>query len=111
MIVRPKHFKFRIEAQHEHERILDEIGMPPEFKEALIPEDSFAPFFVTAPDYCFYCGEKLTIPAVMWNGRHPTDKDALAEVWLHPSCAEHFVTGLRRDIAELRDASHPADEK
>ena len=111
MIVRPEHFKFRDETQREQERILGELGMPPELKESLVPPETSDPLFVTAPEYCFFCGEKLTIPAVMWHGRHSTDNNAPAEVWLHPTCAERLVAGLRRDVEKLKGVAHPADDE
>jgi hypothetical protein len=111
MIVRPEHFKFRVEAQREQGRELGDLGISAELTESLIPAETADPFFTSAPDYCFFCGEKLTVPAVMWHGRHPTNRNAQAEVWLHPSCAERLVSGLRQDVEELKAAKGPTEDK
>jgi hypothetical protein len=41
------------------------------------------------PSVCFLCGEKLTVPCVMWVG--PVDiKSTAGELWLHRECAREF---------------------
>jgi hypothetical protein len=101
MIIRPEHFQFRIEAQHQQEQVLEELGMS-DLRESLAPEESFQPFVTSSPCYCFVCNEKLTIPAIMWKGFAPQE-GAGDELWLHPACTGQLVSGLKRDVDELNE--------
>ena len=100
MIIKSEHFDFRVQASREQQRVLGEVGLSSDASEEIAAAAGL-PLIGKAPDFCFYCGERLTIPAVMWQGRHPTRRDAPSELWLHPTCAEKFVSGLNRDIDEL----------
>lgn len=57
-------------------------------------EPGGVPFFESAPSECFCCGEKLTIPCVMWHGATGQD------IWLHPPCALNLAMGLVNDVEE-----------
>lgn len=46
------------------------------------------------PDHCFYCGETLSLPCIMWQA----DFD---QAYFHPECAKRFAEGLLNDVAEL----------
>jgi len=52
---------------------------------------------------CFFCGRKLTIPAVMWEGHDDS-------IWMHPDCVEKLSHRLMRDVRELRKGKAYADE-
>ena len=44
---------------------------------------------------CFFCGEPLTFPLVMWAG-------AEDKIFLHPLCAEDLHFRMARDIWDAR---------
>jgi len=70
MIIRSKHFQYPIKKQHKQEKILKELGLTDAF------ELSHDPFITSSPCHCFVCEEKLTIPAIMWNGFEPWNRAA-----------------------------------
>ena len=100
MIVRSKHFEFDLERSRETEHLAADETLSKDQRERVRAAGDDQPFLADAASHCFYCGEKLTIPAIMWNGRSGGGKDA-AEVWLHPKCAAALATGLSRDAEEL----------
>lgn len=50
---------------------------------------------------CFYCGEFLQDPAVMWNGNDGQT------IYLHGDCVYRWLPGLVRDATELRYVGKP----
>jgi hypothetical protein len=58
----------------------------------VLPKDIAAvdPVFLRVPDKCFLCGEKLTLPAVMWNGCD-------SQLWLHAKCVFPLCAPLLYD--------------
>jgi len=46
-------------------------------------------------EFCFFCGEKLTLPMVMWHGSNHS------EIWLHPNCVRPFCNRMMRDFNQL----------
>lgn len=109
MIVRPEHF----DSTRDNEATA--LAKDPAFSSAeksLLRElGREEPFFTEPPTFCFYCGEKLTIPAIMWHGRHPTIVNETSEIWLHPKCAEAFCARLARDLNEFKLGKETADKK
>lgn len=57
-------------------------------------------------EFCFFCGEKLTLPMVMWHGRNHRDD---ADIWLHPNCVRPFCNRLMRDFNQFVIGKDDAD--
>jgi len=110
MIVRSEHFGFDRDKARDIKRLAHDQTLCQEQRDLIAQGGLDQPFFTEPASHCFYCGEKLTIPAVMWNGRNTSGKDA-AEVWLHPKCAEAFCAHLARDLGELKFGKRAADKK
>ncbi len=110
MIVRPEHFEFDRSKAREIEQIANEPALSESDRDLIRGAGEVRPFLTETASHCFYCGEKLTIPAIMWNGRTRDGKDA-AEIWLHPKCAEAFCARLARDLNELELGKQTADKK
>jgi len=111
MIVRPQHFAFDRGKQHE----IDKLGVDQELTEDqrdfVTKLGTDQPFFAEAQSYCFYCAEKLTVPAIMWHGNDGKHSGNTIEIWLHPKCADQLSAGIRRDVNELRIGQKIADEQ
>ncbi len=57
------------------------------------------PFDLSAAGHrCFFCGEFLVDPAVMWSGYH----DGSGNIYLHPDCVVEWMPRVMRDALELR---------
>ncbi len=110
MIVRPKHFEFDREKSRELAELADDQTLSKEQRDLIPKSDMDQPFFTEPATHCFYCGEKLTIPAVAWNGHDRRSADAV-DIWLHPKCAEHLSARLSRDADELKIGKQGADER
>lgn len=110
MIVRSKHFEFDREKSCERRQLAGDQTLSEEQRDLISEAGIDQPFFTEPATHCFYCGEKLTIPAVMWNGHDKHAANPL-EVWLHPKCAEDFCARLSRDTNELKLGKERADEK
>ncbi len=110
MIVRPEHFEFDRDKSRELTELARDRKLSGEQRDLVNDATNDQPFFSEAASHCFYCGEKLTIPAVMWNGRDGGSADA-AEIWLHPKCAEQLCARLNRDVNELKVGRELANEK
>lgn len=110
MIVRSDHFEFDRSKARETERLANDPALTANERDVIRDAGEVQPFFTEAASHCFYCGQKVTIPAVMWNGRRSDGNDA-AELWLHPKCAEAFCARLTRDADELKFGKERADEK
>lgn len=55
------------------------------------------PFGLSAAGHrCFYCGQFLQDPAVMWNGNDGQT------IYLHGACVEAWIPGLLIDASELQ---------
>jgi len=50
---------------------------------------------------CFHCGNKLSLPCIMWNGSHPAGNDEFFQIWLHPKCVEDLFMRIFRDAEEI----------
>lgn len=62
--------------------------------------NSFVEQFVK--DKCFFCGEKLTIPALMWHGNSSDSKGF--PMCLHLDCVEDFANRIVIDVKRFRDS-------
>jgi len=62
------------------------------------------PFDLSAVGHrCFFCGEFLVDPAVMWSGNNEKGQ----QIYLHGECVLKWQPGLMRDGLELRHAGRP----
>jgi len=52
---------------------------------------------------CFYCGEAVQNPAIMWHG----NDDRNTDIYFHPDCVIQWTVGIWRDALELRYPSLP----
>lgn len=110
MIVRPKHFDVDRDKQRELDKLASDETLTLEQQNLVDEVGTDQPFFIAVHSYCFYCAEKLTVPAIMWSGcegQHAGDKN---EIWLHPTCAEQLSQRIVRDVNELRIGKQKADE-
>jgi hypothetical protein len=64
--------------------------------------DEHTVMFHNPPSRCFKCGERLTVPCVMWNGI--PDK-----IWLHSDCAEHLGERLIHDSKQKGNYPTPKE--
>jgi hypothetical protein len=105
MLVQPHHFDYRRASDNDHSLTADE-------KAAMLEAGLDSPWAVCGhgyaalhepPQVCYYCGDKLTIPAVMWYGHYE-------RIWMHPVCAEKLSHRLMRDVRELRKGKAYADQ-
>jgi hypothetical protein len=48
-------------------------------------------------DPCFRCGDKLSVPFVMWSGLDGNEKTESTEIALHTSCAQALGANLIAD--------------
>lgn len=111
MIVRPEHFEFNRQRSRELKELDTDQTLTEEQKKILRELGSDRPFFTSAPSFCFFCGEKLTVPSVMWSGRSGEKDGDPVEIWLHPKCGEQFCARLGRDVTELKLGKKLADEE
>jgi hypothetical protein len=54
---------------------------------------------------CFFCGEFLTDPGVMWHGGNGET------VYFHGACVLDWTPRIMRDALELKYADHPCQKK
>ena len=107
MIVRPEHFDST--RDNEAAALAKDPALSSAEKSLLRELGREEPFFTEPPTFCFYCGEKLTIPAIIWHGRHATIVNETSEIWLHPRCAEQLTATMARDVNELKIGKSAAD--
>jgi len=111
VIIRPEHFAFdREKLQHLLQLGIDET-LTPEQKKLVSELGTAEPFFTEVQSFCFYCGEKLTVPAVAWHGASGKQTGDAIEIWLHPKCAEQLSARIQRDVNELKIGKKQADEQ
>jgi hypothetical protein len=111
MIVRPRHFAFNPEKQRQLDSLQVDPALTQEQKDLVNEIGTDQPFFTDVQSFCFYCAEKLTVPAVVWSGSNGREPGGSAEIWLHPKCAEHLCARLSRDADELKIGKHNANER
>ena len=111
MIVRPKHFGFNPEKQRKLDELAIDETLTAQQQELIGDLATDEPFFTDVHSYCFYCGQKLTIPAIAWHGGGGNNPGDTIEVWLHPKCAEQFAARIQRDVNELTLGKQAADEQ
>jgi hypothetical protein len=111
MIVRPEHFAFERDRKREIDELVTDQTLTQDQRDLVSEVGTDRPFFSEVQSFCFYCGEKLTVPAVMWNGNHGKHSGDPLEIWLHPKCAEQLSARMARDVNELRLGKKSADEQ
>ena len=111
MIIRPKDFAFDLAKQHQLEQLAIDKSLTQEQREIIGEHGTAEPFATEVQSFCFYCSEKLTVPAVVWHGCDGKHAGDTAEIWLHPKCAEQFSGRIQRDINELKTGKQKADEQ
>lgn len=111
MIVRPEQFAFDREKRRETDRLATDETLSNEQRDLVSGLADDQPFFSEVQSYCFYCGEKLTIPAVMWHGNDGKNSGDPVEIWLHPKCAENLSARITRDTSELKVGKEKADQQ
>lgn len=100
MIVRSNDFEFDRGKSREIAALARDETLSPEQRGLIHATGKDQPFITDPASHCFYCGQKLTIPAIMWAGRSGDGKEP-SDIWLHPKCAEALASGLGRDAEEL----------
>lgn len=111
MIVRSNHFQYDRDNAREIQELASDKTLSQEQRDLVAELGTDQPFFTEVQSYCFYCGERLTVPAVMWHGNDGKRSGEPAEIWLHPKCAEQLSARIQRDINELKLGKKSADEQ
>lgn len=97
MLIHPKDFEHKYEDQRREraycEAAVQRGELSKEDAEKICADHRFAPVFMgPISEFCFFCGNKLTIPCIMWHGNTGD------EIYMHPSCTELLIQGLTSDI-------------
>src|SRR5437016_3291271 len=111
MIVRPKHFEFDREKQRQLEQLATDETLSQDQRELASELGTNQPFITEVHCFCFYCAEKLTVPAIVWHGCAGKTAGDATEIWLHPKCAEQLSARIQRDVNELKIGKKQADEQ
>jgi hypothetical protein len=111
MIVRPNHFRFDRQKQRQLDELAVDETLTSDQQELIGELGVDQPFFNDVQSFCFYCSEKLTVPAVAWHGSNGESRGDAVEIWLHPKCAEHLAARIQRDVNELKSGKRSADEQ
>lgn len=111
MIIRPKHFAFDLEKQRHLEQLAADETLTGDERELVSEHGTVQPFITDLRSFCFYCAEKLTVPAVAWHGCNGEHAGETTEIWLHPKCAEQLSARIQRDVNELNIGKQKADEE
>lgn len=111
MIVRPADFAFDLEKHRQLKQLATDQTLTEEQREIIDEHATAQPFVTEVKSFCFYCAEKLTVPAVAWRGCDGQHGGNTIEIWLHPNCAEQFFARLQRDVNELNIGKQKADEQ
>ena len=111
-IIRPEYFAWDLEKQRQLEQLARDETLSEDVRELIGDfETTSHPFVTEVQSYCFFCAEKLTIPAIIWHGADGNTCGDAVEIWLHPKCAEQLSARLQRDVNELRIGKKSADEQ
>jgi hypothetical protein len=111
MIVRADHFEFNRQRMRDIQELATDQTLTDDQKELVRELGTDRPFFTDAPSFCFFCGEKLTIPAVMWCGLSGDKFGDPMQIWLHPKCAEQLCARIQRDVNESKVGTKRADDE
>ena len=111
MIVHPKHFAFDREKQRQLEQLATDETFTQEQREFIDEAATNEPFFTDVHSFCFYCAEKLTVPAIVWHGCAGKHSGDTTEIWLHPKCAEQLSARIQRDVSQMNIGKEKADEQ
>ena len=111
MIVGPEHFAFDRDKQRKLHQLATDPTLTRDQKELASELGTNQPFLSEVQSYCFYCAQKLTVPAIMWHGNDGKHSGNIIEIWLHPKCAEQLSPRVARDVNELKIGKKLADEQ
>jgi hypothetical protein len=111
MIVRPKHFAFDREKQRQLDQLATDETLSEDQRALANEAGANEPFFTEVQSFCFYCAEKLTVPAIVWHGAGGNNPGDSAEIWLHPKCADQLSARIQRDVNEFTVGKLNADEQ
>lgn len=111
MIIRPEDFEHDLEKQRQLEQLAKDETLSEEVRQLVGDTESSHPFVMEVQSFCFFCAEKLTVPAVIWHGASGIERGDAVEVCLHPQCAEQLAARVQRDVTELRQGKQKADEQ
>jgi hypothetical protein len=103
MVLKPKDLEYKFKERNKTiEECEAEIAagkLHPADAEQLCDIERFAPYPFDIGDNCFVCGEKLTLPAIVWCGCHQDNSTPL-NIGIHPNCAPQLFLGLKDDWHE-----------
>ena len=111
MIVRSDHFEYDRDKVRQTQELASDKSLSQDQRDLVSELGTAEPFFADVQSFCFYCGEKLTVPAVMWHGNDGKHSGEPLEIWLHPKCAEQLLPRLERDVNETKVGKKSADEQ
>ena len=111
MIVRSDHFEYDRDKVREIQKLARDKTLSEDQRDLVSELGTDDAFFTEAQSFCFYCGKKLTVPAVMWHGNDGKHSGDPLEIWLHPKCAEQLSPRIARDTNELKLGKKSADEQ
>lgn len=111
MIIRPKHFAFDLDKQRKLEQLAIDETLTREQRELVSELGANQPFITEVHSFCFYCAEKLTVPAIVWHGCGGKAAADTTEIWLHPKCADLLSAQIQRDVNELKIGKQIADQQ
>lgn len=111
MIIRPEHFAWDLEKQRQLEQLAKDETFSADERGLIGELETGHPFVTEVQSFCFFCTEKLTVPAIIWHGGSGDSSGDAVEIWLHPKCAEQLVARIQRDVNELRNGKQKADEE
>jgi len=73
-----------------------------------LADDIKASFITVKPgDDCFYCGDPLALPYVIWQGADGNESKDFTQIGLHPGCAERIGAALVHDGARAGEREQP----
>ena len=111
MIIRPEDFAHDLEKQRQLEQLAKDETLSEDIRQLIGDTETNHPFVMEVQSFCFFCAEKLTVPAVIWHGADGNDRGDSVEIWLHPKCAEQLAARIQRDVNELRIGKQKADDE
>jgi hypothetical protein len=92
MVVQAEHFEYHFPSNEEERQMLRQLGEDEPWAVVGQGRAIYQP-----QEKCYYCGDKLTLPLVMWSGW-------TEPIWLHPQCAHELGTHLIGDAVKAKAA-------
>jgi len=103
-------FKKRDLCIDECQKAVNEGKMDTQTMEELCDIERFAPFPWNIGQNCFCCGEKLTLPAIIWRGSDPSENAICMTIAMHPDCVLDMFNGLKDDWHEYDMVYRPGGQ-